>query len=294
MDQYRTNLAQRNENPEAVFSDEITRIAFGGSPWFKPLELQDLAKADTDKALNFVKRGMNPADYTFIFTGNIDIDRIRGYIETYLASIPRTDTWNTWTDPGVKRPGKSEQVIYKGKEEKSLVFQGWFLPEAFSEQVSAATAVLSEYLDIRMTEEIREKLGGVYSVDVGVYLSNMPPKGELVMQTYFICDPRRAAELSKAILGEIERVAAGTIETGTFTKAVEAQKKSFEDSMQNNMYIARSYANYSVIFNVPLNHLEKRPEFLSSVSPDDLRNIALRLLPGGPLQMILYPEGWRE
>jgi zinc protease len=72
MDQYRTSLALRGENPDTVFSDTITALITGGNPRFKPLELADLPKANTDAALAFIRRGLNPGDFTFVFTGNIE------------------------------------------------------------------------------------------------------------------------------------------------------------------------------------------------------------------------------
>jgi zinc protease len=288
MDQYRTVLAQRNENPDTVFSDEITKTNYGNNPWYKPLELADLAGADTDQALRFIKRGLNPADYTFIFTGNLDMAEIRRCVDTYLASIPSGESWNVWNDPEVVRPGKTEKTVRKGKEDRSLVYMGWFDNMPFSEELSSIASVLSEYLDIRMTEEIREKLGGVYSVSVWVSASPIP-KGELIMGVYFACDPKRAEELSAAVVDLIGRAANSPIDDDTFTKSVEALKKNWETSIQSNSYIAQSYANSSVLLNLPLSRLDRRPQYYSDVTKTDIQNMARRLLPKGPVRIILYP-----
>jgi zinc protease len=293
LDQYRTDLAQRNENPEAVFIDELSRTIFSNNPYYKPLEASDLSRVDTNTSLAFVRRALNPADYTFVFTGNLDIPALRNYAETYLASIPRGETWNTWTDPNIQRPGKTEKTVYKGKEEKSLVFLAWFLPEPYSESGDAAASVLTEYLDIRLTEEIRESLGGVYSVSADASLSVFPPDGELVMQVFFACDPRRAAELSAAIQEEIRRIAEGSIDGETFTKAALALGKTHEESMQSNLFIARNLANYSVMLNMPLSRLDRRPELYSSVTAADIQDIVQRFLQNGPVEAVLYPEGWK-
>jgi zinc protease len=294
MDQYRTTLAQKNEDPEEVFSDEISRVISGNNRFSRPMELADLEKIHPQAALDFVRRGLGPQDYTFVFTGNLDIPAIRGYTETYLAAIPRTEeNMNTWTDPGILRPGKTEKNVYKGKEEKSLVFMGWFLNEKYEERQRAAALVLTEYLDIILTEEIREKLGGVYSIYASASLSSLPPPdGELTMSNYFACDPRRAIELSDAIIQQLERIAKGDINTETFTKAAEALRKSWEVSMQNNSYIARNYGNLAVSLDLPLSQLDKRPGLYASITPAEIQDLCRRLLPGGPARIILYPEGW--
>jgi len=293
-DQYATSLALRGENPQTVFSDEINRTIYSGHPRFKPLELADLPKINIESALNFLRRGTNPADYTFIFTGNLETKTMRDYIETYIASIPRGESWNSWTDLNITRPGKVENIVHKGKEEQGMVYMAWFSKAPFTEELSIAAQVLNEYLDIKMTEEIREKLGGVYSISVSVPVSPAP-RGELSMQVYFACDPKRVQELSAAVINLLNQTAAGGAPGGInqdiFDKAVEALKKEWETSIQSNTYIAQSYANSSVLLNLPLSRLNKRPQYFSAVTPADIQKICAQLVQGsGPARVVLLPD----
>jgi zinc protease len=290
MDQYKTSLALRSEDPNAVFSDEINRIIHSGHPRIKPLELADLAKVNNDAALAFIRRGLNPADYTFVFTGNLEIKKLKEYAESYIASIPRRESWNTWTDLDVKRPGKVEKNVYKGKEEQGAVFMAWFSNAQFNDELNAVCQVLNEYIDIKLDEEIREKMGGVYSISSGVSVSPVP-RGELVMQVYFACDPKRAKELQTAVIAILNQVKNGVIDRDTFTKAVEAPKKEWEVSIQSNMYIAQSYANSSVLLNLPLSRLDRRPKLFDAVTTADIQGVCARLLStDGPAVVVLLPE----
>ncbi|MDR1024427.1 MAG: insulinase family protein, partial [Treponema sp.] len=246
LDNYRTALAQRGEDPNTLFSDTVIGVSSGDHPYFKPLAVEDLDRVDMAQAMAFLKRGFNPGDYTFIFTGNLDPALMRSLAETWLASIPPSESWNTWTDPGLQRPGRMEKKVYKGKEAQSFVFMGWYAPLDFTEERSVAAAVLNEYLDIRLTEDIREKLGGVYSVGVDVSVSPIPI-GELVMQVYFVCDPRRSDELSLAVEAMLHQIVEEPLNADVFGKSVEALKKNWEASVQSNLYIAQSYANSSVL-----------------------------------------------
>ncbi|MDR2924041.1 MAG: insulinase family protein [Treponema sp.] len=293
MDQYKTSLALRGEDPHAVFSDEINRTIYSGHPRFKPLELDDLAKANIDAALVFIRKGLNPADYTFVFTGNLDLKKMREYAESYLAPIPRGESWNTWADPGVTRPGKVEKIVYKGKEEQSTVYMAWFSKAPYSDELSAISQVLNEYIDIKLDNEIREKLGGVYSISSGVSVSPVP-QGELVMQVYFNCDPKRVRELQTAVIAVLNQITGGAIDRDIFTKAGEALKKEWEVSIQSNSYIAQSYANSSVLLNLPLSRLDRRPKLYEAVTPADIQRVCGQLLQsGGPALVVLMPEGAR-
>jgi zinc protease len=290
MDQYATSLALQNEDPETFFFNEAIKIIYGDHPHFKPLELTDLPKADINAALAFIRRSLNPADYTFVFTGNIENGNMKHCIETYLASIPPGESWNEWTDLRIVRPGKIEKNVYKGKEEQSTVYMEWYALAPFTDELNATAQVLSGYLDIKMEDEIREKLGGAYAISAGVSLSPVP-RGELSMYVYFACDPKRVQELSGAVLNLLNKTVGNNgIDNGTFTKAVEALKKEWEVSMQSNSYIAQSYVNSSVLLNLPLSRLNRRPQYYSAVTPAEIQGVCTRLLQNGPAQIVLLPE----
>jgi zinc protease len=290
IDQYWTSLNRARENPEEVFYEEVYGLIYGNDYRFIPLRLEDLEKFDIEAARWFLAQALNPADCTFVFAGNLDPDLLRPYVETYVASIPAGEPTSGFPDVTINRPGKTVRHIYRGREEKSIVFQGWYMPEAFNFSKSATAAVLREYLAIRLTEEIREKLGGVYSIGVNFAFSALPPPGELAMEIQFFCDPGRVEELNAAVARQIEMVGRGEIDGDTFSRAVEALKKSHENAVQQNSFIASYYANLAVIFKQPLSSLDKRPDLYDAVRPDHIRDICLTLLPQGPATLVLYPE----
>jgi zinc protease len=289
LDQYKTNLTQDQEDPEALYYRELIKTVYGNHPRFKPLELEDLPRLNTDEALGFLRRALNPADYTFVLTGNLDLGQIRPLVETYLASIPPgEERLNAWADPEIRRPGKTEREVYKGREEQSQVNLYWFAPSPYSEEAGAAAQALEEYLDIRLTEEIREALGGVYSIGASVSVSSIP-RDELIIAVSFPCDPRRAKELSGAVEAALARIAGGDIDAGVFAKAREALLKSLEENVQKNLYLAQSYANSAALLDTPLDRLNRRPGVYRALKPADIQALAARVQGNGPARFILYP-----
>jgi len=288
MDTYATSLALRGENPRVVFSDEVNRIITGSHPRFKPLELDDLPRANIDAALAFIKRSLNPADFTFVFTGNLTPDMMRPYVETYLASIPRSESWNTWTDLNIVRPGRVESTVRRGMEDQSRIYMAWYTPASFSEELNITAQALNEYLDIIMTDEIREKLGGVYSIGVGVALSPAP-RGELSMLVSFTTNPERVEELTNAVISLLNETAR-SIDQDAFDKAVNALRMELETSMQSNFFIAQSYMNSAALLELPLARLHRRPQYINAVTPADIQRLCTLLLPNGPALVVLLPE----
>ena len=153
---------------------------------------------------------------------------------------------------------------------------------------------MGEYLENKLTARIREQMGGTYSIAAGVSQSIFLSGGELTMSVYFPCAPGRTQELGAAILEELDAVASGLIDQDAFTKSVEALKKNFETSMQENLSVSRSYAAYSVIYDRPLSRLEQRPALYQGVSKADIQQAVQKLLPRGPVTVILYTENAKE
>ena len=165
---------------------------------------------------------------------------------------------------------------------------GWFAPKTWTEEDNAAVLVLSDYLDIVLTDEIREKLGGVYSISSRASFSPAPV-GEVSLEVYFICDPRREAELRKAVTDQLIALSA-VVDGEILDKSMEALIKSFEQSMENNGFIARNLANFTVITGSPLINLVNRPGLYRSVTEEEIRSITVELLAGGPIELVLLPE----
>ncbi|MDR0322311.1 MAG: insulinase family protein [Treponema sp.] len=291
IDQYRTNLAHQNENPQQVFSRELTRVINNNHPLFMPLELADMDKVSLEQAGAFLNQCINPADYTFIFTGNLNIELLREYSSAYIASIPNAQSLNRWSNPGVTRPAEGRRTVNKGRDERSIVYLGWFArgPADFNEQRNQVAAVLSEYLDIKLSDEIRERLGGVYSISAGASVNTIPT-GEYRISVYFICNPSRANELITAVQNCITEISRQPINIDTFNKSKEALLMQHENSMQSNLHIAQSYANSSVLYNTPLNRLNLRPAAIRAVTVENMQSLCREMLASGPVQLVLLPE----
>ncbi|MDR1256487.1 MAG: insulinase family protein [Spirochaetaceae bacterium] len=291
IDEYRTALARRSQNPESAFADERQKITFGGNPRFMPLTTDDLDRLDADRALEFLQKCFNPADYTFVFTGNIDSKTMSNMVETYIASIPQQESFDQWAapDPPLQRPEKTDSVMRLGKEDKGYVYSGRFVSKTFDERTALVSNLLSEYLDITLTESIREKLGGAYSIWSSASFLPVPPDGEITFETAFVCDPKRATELNAAVEAEFAKIADGSINTDTFDKARLALVKNWEQSMQSNVFLSRTFANYRTVLNIPPGHLYSRPADYESLRPADIQALMRLILARGPVTLILYP-----
>jgi zinc protease len=291
LDQYRTALLHQNDDPQAVFSRELSKILSGNHPLFKPLEYDDIAKVSIKDADDFLKQCINPGDYTFVFTGNVNLNVIRELSAAYIGSIPVSKSMNKWNNPGLKRPAEGRRTIYKGKDDKSMVYLSRIVDGAadFSEQRNQTAMLLSEYLEIILNDEIREKLGGVYSISAGADVSTIP-NGKYSISVYFVCNPSRTDELINAVDDILTGLTKQPLNQDTFNKSREALLKGHERSLQRNLHIAQSYANSSVLYNTPLSRLNSRPDVIKAVTIQNVQDLCKETLASGSVQVVLFPE----
>jgi len=293
IDQYRTYLAHYSDDPQTYLSLELNKLIHNNHPLFMHPEAADMDKVSIQQARAFLERCINPGDYTFIFTGNLDLETMRRLSAAYIASIPAGVSMNNWNDPAIPFPEGGRRTINKGMDERSIVYAAWFAdaPSVFDEQKNQTSAVLSEYLGILLNDEIREKLGGVYSIYGGASVNTIP-KGEYRIEVFFMCNPQRVDELFSAAQKNIFDIINQPVNMDIFNKAKEALLMGHERSIQQNLHIAQSYSNSFVLYDTPLNRLDTRPASIRSVTAEAMQALCREMLVNNPVQMILYPEGW--
>jgi zinc protease len=162
-----------------------------------------------------------------------------------LPSLKRKETWK---DIGVKLPeGIVEKKVEKGIEPKSraaIVFTG---PFAFDQEKRIAIRSMSEILQTRLLELIREELGGTYSI-TAAYAYQKFPKQEYSITIQFGCSPERTDDLIKRVFEEIEKFKAEGPSEKQVNDEKEALLREFETNSKQNGYLlnqimARYYYN---------------------------------------------------
>jgi zinc protease len=234
LDQWKANLLNADKSPDYVLNKEICKLIYGNSPYFTETEISDLDKVNKDIAFDFMKKSLNPADYTFVFVGNIDIESFKEYIKTYWASIKPAQSYNI-TNKEFSRPKPAKKEIHMGNGDKSSVSLGWYVKENYSQSLSAKTCVFEEYMNIILTDHLRMKLGEIYYI-APVCLADMF-LGELTMGGNFSCDPKNSKRLINVVISDINNMAHSNIEKNILDKAKKACKTGWEKSIQDNFVI---------------------------------------------------------
>lgn len=291
MQRNRAFLANVMSDPNYYYQDKMAEILSqgnmrgGGIP-----TIADLERVDMDQALAFYQdRFSSTADFTFWFVGNVDEAVLIPLVEKYLGSgAPTKD--EAWVDRGIRPPsGMVSEKVYKGSEPKSSVNMVFTGEMAYSREESYYLRCLSEILDIRLIEILREEKGGVYGVGASGSASKAPYES-FEFTISFPCGPDNVDDLVASALGAVTEIQEQGVSEENLNKIKEAQRRDQELHWKTNNYWMNVLKTYHVndYDYKEVTWLDQRIEELTA---EDLQRVAKQYLDTKSyIQVVLYPE----
>lgn len=165
-------------DPQSAFVDTLLKTVYHNSP-LAPLaiprgEYFDKIKLDRVIAI-YKERFGDMSGMHFTFVGSLPKDTTEQLIEKYIASLPVTAKKFTLKDNGLRTvKGNVKLNVYKGTEDKALILAMYSGDVAYSEDIDLKADALSEVLNIRIIEEIREKMQAIYGGGIYGSLDKYP------------------------------------------------------------------------------------------------------------------------
>lgn len=202
----KTQLALLGSNPQAAFVDTAFKSFYNGNP-LAPIMVPKPAFFDSIRLLRAIaiykERLGDMNGMQFVFAGNFKEAEIIPLIEKYIGGLPSTAKKYNFVDQKV-RPvdGNKKLVVYKGQEQKSLIVSLYHGSIPYTDDLSFKASALTEVLNIRIIEELREKIQGIYGGGIYGGIDKDPyPSYQFVLQ--LPCGPEKVDTLLKAIDAEI-------------------------------------------------------------------------------------------
>lgn len=291
LDDYKVMLASNGVKPESAYKDTINAVMSSYSPREKTPTVADVDKISLDKSFEFYKaRFADASGQTFVFVGNFDIEKIKPLLETYLGGLPSTNRNEQYIDRGIKPlTGKVEKTVRKGIEDKASVQLFFHGPMEYSVENNLQLNALSDILEFKVLERLREKESGVYTPNVSVSSSKLPaPYYNLTIS--FNCATANVDKLVNAALDEVEKIKKEGATAVDVEKFKAENKRALEVNLRENNF----WLNYLVSKfqgnDDPLSVL-KSNERLEKVTPASVKAAAELYLSGkNYFRAVLVPE----
>ncbi len=279
-------------NPQAVYQDSLQKILYNNHPRAPRLpKAEDFAKIDLDRSLEIYKERFGNANgFTFIFTGSFELAKMKPLVATYLGSLPSAATTSSFKDIGV-RPVKGvvKKEVKKGSEQKSYVTIIFTGEAPYSDQAQLQLQTLTEVINIKLLENLREELSGIYGGGMRGSLSKNPYNSYSVSVS-FPCGPENVDKLIKATWSEIEKIKANGPSESDLNKVKETNTKQYLENVKDNSYWLAKLQQTVELGSNPADILtgEKR---INSVTTKEVKEAANKYLnEKNYVQVILNPE----
>jgi len=286
-------LSNRNQNPDVQLGDTINELLYGNNPRRAPVTSELVKNIEADQVFSlFRQRFASPSDFTFIFVGNVDPERIKELSAGYLGSLPPRES-EQWLDRMVRYTEENRTAeVYSGIEEKSSVVRIYPGDLSWSLREASLLEGLEQLINIRLREKVREQAGGTYGVGVSINVSRYPEE-EYLLTINFSCDPARVDELTGIVENELRNLQENPMPEEYIEKIRNILIKSLEDAGQTNEYWLRTISMIERYSLDPVDVLAEE-ERIRSLNPEALRAAAEKYIGGAnTVEAVLYPSGFR-
>jgi zinc protease len=283
------SLERKGDNSDQVYRDSVNWIMADRNLREKPVQATDIDKIDFKRSLEIYKERFESAgDFTFVLVGDFDANKAKEYFAKYIASLPEGDK-EKFKDVGVRYPKKAVvSEFQKGKEDKAhvrLTIHG-DMPYTLENRHNLRS--LAEAIEIRMIEEIREKMGGTYSPGVWTS-SNKIPAEQYAFNIDFVTEPKRVKEMIDGCVAVINKFKQAKDEEAT-DKVKKAQLNKLDINLKENDYWMSVLSSYTQN-GEDLNNILKNKELIDGLNADKIFETAKKYLNTETMiQVIEMPE----
>ncbi len=291
MNMYKTSLANSASDPRKAFSDTINTMLTNHNPRTVIINLSTMDKINQDKALEiFKQRFASPADFTFIFTGNVDFmnDTVKNAICTYLGGLKGKKVIEKQTDDNVRKPLGLVNNYFKQemKVKKASNFIIYSAKTPYNLQNRIAMTTIGNILNIRYLESIREKEGGSYGVGVRGSINNIPID-EAVVLMQFDTDPEKQQKLMGIIHSEVKEIINNGPRKDDLQKVKENLLKKYEEDLrENNWWQSAVSLYYQDKLNLPDNYKAT----VEALTPEMVQSLLKSIVEqGNVLEVVMKP-----
>ena len=289
--QTKTYLANQTAVPEFSFDNAMTIARYQNHPRRQIDTVETINQWNLDKSMAFYKdRFADASDFTFVFVGSFDEATIKPLVEKYLGSLPSLHRKETWKDVGARTPNDVVvKRVEKGVEPKSsssIFFSG---PFEYNQQNRIAIRAMSEILQRRLLEVIREELSGTYGITVSPSYQRIPTQ-EYTISIDFGSSPDRTDALVKRVFDEIEKFKKEGPTDQQVTDQRETLLRDFERSSKLNGYLV-SQISYRYENNEDVAGIWMIPDYYKKIDKAMIQDAAKKYLDQKRyVEVLLFPE----
>lgn len=281
-------------NPRIAFTDTLAKLMGNNHirAFAVPNERQ-MANVKPDLIYDLYDQMFTDATgLTVIVVGNISDNQLP-LLAGYLNHLPARNLNLQWKDHEVRFPSQTlDAKVFAGSENQSQVSVNFVRPFEWTDRNRLLMNLASRAYNIKLRENMREELGGVYGVSARGTVSRLP-KPTLSINVSWGTNPGLVDTLTYVVFDQMKRLMEAGPTAEDLAKAKETSIREREtNEKQNNFW--SSYLDFSYFNGTPLVSYENFKASVESVTVDEIRNFAKNYFrPDHYLRVTLFPENMK-
>ena len=288
----KSSIENMKANPNFYFADTLNKIQYKDHPWAPNFpSAADYDNINLARAFAIYKEIYgNAYGMHFTFVGNIDPIKAKPLIESYLGSLPGIAKEIKFNDVGL-RPVKGlvEAYVNKGAAKQSrvtIIFSG---ESKYSLDESLKLDALTEVLNIKIIETLREQMSGIYGGGMRGSLNNRPYNNYNIT-IGFPCGPENVDKLTTALFKILNDAIEKGIEQKDLDKVKETLKKQNQDRLTRNEFWLDALSKAFIEKDDPTWHLEYTQK-VDALTTNELQQLAKKYFDmKNYIKAVLNPE----
>jgi len=289
----KAQFAMMGANPQIAFIDTVFSTLYNGNP-LAPTAIpksEHYDRISMSRSLEIYKDHLGDVSgMQFYFVGSMNVEEIIPLIEKYIGSLPASGKVTNYVDNKV-RPARGDKdlVFRKGKEDRSLILTLISGEAPFSHDLGFRLQALSDIMNIKIFEEMREKIQGIYTGSTGASLTKIPYSNYDFMLR-LPCGPDKTDTLLEAFNTEMYNIAIKGPDTATLQKVKIQWLEEYRVNIKTNEYWLSKLQQFAQGESAPERMLNFE-RYVNALQPADIRTAA-RMIMAAPskLTAILKPE----
>ncbi|MEO7976053.1 insulinase family protein [Flavobacterium sp.] len=292
IDYYSNALENVNENNNKIFGDTIALLDTNHSKRTFLLSKENLGELKFDEASKIYKQRIsNAADFTFVFVGNIGESDLEA-INKYLGNVAGNKTQEKFIDhkTGMAKGFFKEKLIREMSVPKTSIYVHLENKTAvFSEKNQIMAYMLSQLLNKRYLEKIREDEGGSYGVQTQISLAKNPtPVFSLTVS--FDCNPEKDGKLLQIVYDELNSIVKNDVPEKDLSDIKEDLIKSNQQNIKSNSYWMNTIVDYLKTGDKFVSS-DAYENLIKSISVKDIKKYAGEVLPkADKVEVVMHPK----
>ncbi len=276
----KAQLVYLSANPQVGFIDSLYKAMYNDNP-LAPIAVPKVEYFDAlnlNRIMQMYKENFGDENQMhFTFTGSISEDSIKPLLTKYIASLPATNKKFNYVDNKLRlAKGNIDVNVYKGKEPKALILRIYSGEVPYSEELNLKAEAISEVLNIRIDQDLREKIKAIYGGGTEVQFQKIPYQHYAFFLT-LPTGPEKVDTLLKASTDEIESI----IEHGPSKEDLDKVKKQWKEQhkvniKENSIWLAELQRFYFPGGNP--DYFINYDKYVDALTPKEIQNAAKLLL----------------